>query len=249
VTGEPDLLRRAGAHPPTALLRYARHPAKGLLRLWWRISVHGSEHEPSTGPVILASNHVGLIDGPLIAIEGPRPVHALAKREMFESRAGWVLRASGQIRLDRFAVDPAAVRTCARVLDSGGVVGVFPEGTRGDGMLHEIHRGAAYLALLSGAPVVPVSMFGTREPGAGKSTLPPRRAHLEVVYGRAWQVSPVAWPRTREQVGTTTALLLEHLRSELGRAIALTGRSLPGPLPAGESKDGPRPGPVDQGAP
>ena len=56
----------------------------------------------SRGPVIFAANHVGVVDGPLLAIFAPRPVHALTKVEMFRGRLGRFLRASGQMPLDRF---------------------------------------------------------------------------------------------------------------------------------------------------
>ena len=248
MSGPPDPLHSAGAHPPTAMLRSLRPLASALLHTWWRVTRHGEDNVPATGPVIMASNHIGLLDGPLLAIEGPRPVHALTKQEMFAGRAGRLLRASGQIELDRFHPDPSAVKDCLVVLDAGGAVGIFPEGTRGDGLFHNIHGGAAYLVLVSGAPVVPVTMFGTRLPGGAKSSLPPRRSPIDVVYGTPWRVSPVAWPRTREHVRATSALLIEHLRAEQARARDLTGRTLPGPLPAGESPDGPLPGAVDQGA-
>lgn len=237
----PDARLRLGEYPRSTL-DFLIGPARWLAGRRWELALHAQEHVPMEGPVILASNHVGLIDGPLLAILGPRPVHALTKQEMFDGRAGRVLRASGQIRLDRYGADPAAVKACVRVLDAGEVVGIFPEGTRGDGELHRIHRGAAFLALVSGAPVVPVTMFGTRQPGAGNHALPPKGGRIDVVYGEPWRVAAQPWPRTREQVGAASALLHQHLRSALEGARDLTGRELPGPLPAHEQKDDPGPG-------
>src|SRR5690606_32826 len=140
-------------------------------------------------------------------------------------------KASGQIRLDRFSADPGAIKTCLRVLRDGGAAGIFPEGTRGDGLLGRFHRGAAYLALATGAPVVPVAMFGTRQPGGRSSALPPRGASLHLVFGSPWATPARDWPRTREQVHDTSLLLQEHMRAELDRAMDLTGLTLPGPLP------------------
>ena len=74
---------------------------------------------PAAGPVIFASNHVGVIDGPLLAIFAPRPVHVLTKMEMFRGSLGWFLWRSGQIPLDRFNPDPRAVKTCLRALRDG----------------------------------------------------------------------------------------------------------------------------------
>ena len=78
--------------------------------------------------MILRPNHVGVIDGPLLAIFAPRPVHALTKMEMFKGFMGGFLLGAGQIPLDRFNPDPRAVKSCLRVLRDGRAVGIFPEG-------------------------------------------------------------------------------------------------------------------------
>jgi 1-acyl-sn-glycerol-3-phosphate acyltransferase len=209
------------------------------------VAVHHADRVPATGGVILASNHVGIVDGPLLATFSPRPVHALTKQEMFDGRLGGLLRASGQVPLDRFHADPGAIRSCLRVVRDGGVVGIFPEGTRGDGELHRFHRGAAYLALVTGAPVVPVTMIGTRPPGGGRNALPVRNDGVDIVFGRPWRTTQQPWPRTREHVAATSVLLRGHLLSELATALADTRRSLPGPLPAGQSEDDPETGLVE----
>ena len=137
------------------------------------VRIHDDHLVPRTGPAVIASNHVGLLDGPLLAAFAPRVVHALTKKEMFEGRTGAFLRAVGQIPLSRYDADPAAIKDCLKVLREGGVVGIYPEGTRGDGELRHFHTGAAYLALVTGAPVVPLVVFGTREPGGGTDSGPP----------------------------------------------------------------------------
>jgi 1-acyl-sn-glycerol-3-phosphate acyltransferase len=167
-----DLPASADEHPATRLLHLLRPPATRLVRTRWPVQVHHADRVPATGGAILASNHIGIIDGPLLAVFSPRPVHALTKQEMFEGRLGRLLHASGQIPLDRFHADPGAIRSCLRVVRDGGVAGIFPEGTRGSGELHRFHHGAAYLALVTGAPVVPVTMLGTRPAGGGSNTLP-----------------------------------------------------------------------------
>lgn len=229
------LPRSAPDHPPRLLLHRLRPPSRWLVGRRLQVRLHGAEHVPATGPVILASNHVGVADGPLLAVFSPRPVHALTKSEMFDLRGmGRFLLASGQIPLDRFNTDPAAVKTCLRVLRDGDVVGIFPEGARGAGDFERFHRGAAYLALVSGAPVVPVIQFGTREPGAGMGALPPRGSVVDLVYGAPYRLDAVPWPRRREDVDGASLLLREHLLAHLAQARALTGRELPGPLPVAE---------------
>lgn len=222
----------AGPLPPSGFLRRARPVARWLVDRRYDVRLHGVTHVPATGPVILASNHIGFLDGPLLAAYAPRPVHALAKRELFAGRLGAFLRAAGQVPVDRFHPDPAAVRTCLAVLEAGGVVGIYPEGLRGAGE-HEHHQGgAAYLALVTGAPVVPVTVFGTRERGAGADSLPARGARVDMVFGTPYRLKAQPWPRTREQVGSATALLRSEMVAALEDARLLTGRDLPGTLPA-----------------
>lgn len=227
-------------HPARWLLHGGRPLSRWLIRRRFDVRLHHADRVPRTGPVLLAANHVGAVDGPVLAIFSPRPVHALTKEEMFGGRLGGFLRTAGQFPVDRFHPDPAGVRSCLRVLRDGGVIGIFPEGTRGAGDLARVHRGAAYFALVTGAPVVPVAILGSREPGDGRSALPPRGGTVELVYGEPVRLDAVPWPRTREQVAAASVLLREHLLATLDEARALTGRELPGPLPAGEAEPDPR---------
>ncbi len=235
-------------HPPRHLLYRWRPAGRAVLRRRYDVRLHGVENVPRSGPLILAGNHVGVLDGPLMAIFSPLPVHALTKREMFVGRTGRFLHRTGQIPLDRFSVDPRAIRISLRVLRDGHAVGVFPEGTRGDGELHRFHHGAAYLALVSGAPLVPVIFIGTREPGGGINSTPPRGSRIDIVFGTPMEVEARPWPRTSGMVRETSALFRERMRETLAEALALTGRSLPGPLPPGQSEADPNTGFVDEGA-
>lgn len=244
-----ELPRSSDRHPATAMLTRLRPPARAAVRRRWTVRVHGQAHVPARGGAILAANHIGALDGPLLAMFSPRPVHALTKSEMFTGRLAGFLHRAGQIPVDRFRVDPGAVRSCLRVLRDGGVVGIFPEGRRGAGDLTRFHHGAAYLALVTGAPVVPTTFLGTRLPGGHTGSVPPRGAAIDIVFGEPFEVAAQPWPRRREQVLHASALLLEHMRGELERACALTGRSLPGPLPAGESDKDPDTGFVKRGTP
>ena len=125
---------------------------------------------------------------------------------------------AGQVPLDRFNPDPAAVKACLRVLRDGHAVGIFPEGRRGTGDLERFHRGAAYFALVTGAPVVPVIFLGTREPGGHTDSVPARGSAVDVVSGRRSPSTRVPWPRSREQVEQVSVRLREHLLALLERA-------------------------------
>jgi 1-acyl-sn-glycerol-3-phosphate acyltransferase len=219
------------SHPPTWLLHGGRPTSRWLIRRRYDVREHGAANVPPQGPVIVAANHTGVIDGPLLAIFGPRPVHALTKEEMFRGPLGRFLRSTGQIELDRYAVDLRAIRTCLHVLEHGGAVGIFPEGNRGAGDLVRFHGGAAYLAMVTGAPVVPLMMYGTRPAQGDKDALPPPHATLDLVYGDPFRVQPTPWPRTRTLVTATSDRLHARMQEELAAGLALTGQALPGPIP------------------
>lgn len=238
----PRLSRSPAAgveHPPTALLHGLRPIAQWLLRRRYDVAVHGAAEVPREGPVVLACSHTGFLDGPLLAIYAPRPVHAWTKAEMFRGRLGAFLAASGQIELDRLHPDPRAVKQALRVLEDGDVVGVFPEGTRGAGDFTTMRGGAAYLALATGAPVVPVVQFGVREPGASSRSLPAAGGRVDIVFGTPWRVAAVPFPRGRARVYDASLSLQRHLRAHLDHARRVTGRELPGPLPAGDTENRP----------
>jgi 1-acyl-sn-glycerol-3-phosphate acyltransferase len=230
--GHGDIPRTDEAvHPPHRLLRLLRPVGRLWFNRWYDVRVHGAEHISRTGPLILAGNHIGLLDGPLLTALVPRPVHALTKKEMFHGRTGLALRVFGQIPLSRHEVDPSAMKDCLKVLRDGGVVLIFPEGTRGAGEMARAHAGAAYLALVTGAPVVPVAIFGTREPGGHIDSVPPRGAGLDVVYGPPvyWERQP--WPRRQAEVRRATEELRNRHVEHLVAAQGVTGRDLPGPVP------------------
>ncbi len=236
-------------HPRRAVLAALRPAARTVISRRLDVRVHGAEHLPPRGPVILAANHMGVADGPLLAVFSPRPVHAMTKAEMFSGVMGWVLRSAGQVPVDRFHPDPRAVRSSLRVLREGRVLGIFPEGRRGCGDLQRFHRGAAYLALVTGAPVVPVVFLGTRAPGAHTDSVPPRGAVVDMVLGPPVGIEPQPWPRAREQVEHSSLFLREQMRAHLQHALAMTSRELPGPLPVPEVEPDPATGVTEQGAP
>ena len=92
-------------------LRLARPLVRLGLRLSWRVTVHGAPHVPSSGPVILAANHIGILDGPALVALTRRLTFALVKREAFTGPVGQFLARVGQISLNRREIDPQAIRS------------------------------------------------------------------------------------------------------------------------------------------
>jgi 1-acyl-sn-glycerol-3-phosphate acyltransferase len=162
-----------------------------LAKAVWRPRVTGLQGVPSTGPVILASNHLSFIDSVVIPIVVPRPVAFLAKSDYFEQPGlkgrlakAWY-EALGALPVDRddSKAAIASLDTALGVLAGGGAFGIYPEGTRSrDGRLYRGRTGVAQLALISGAPIVPVGLTGTDKVQPVGSRLP-KRVKVTVTFG------------------------------------------------------------------
>ncbi len=209
------------AAPAPRGARRARRIGPFVLRPFWKIRLHGAGNVPATGPVILAGNHSGFLDGPMLVGLSPRPVHFMIKREMFRGPIGRALVWLGQIKVDREETDRAAILAALGTLEQGGVLGVFPEGTRSADDFVTMHNGLAYFALRSGAPVVPVACLGSGARGTTAGSLPRLRARLDVVYG-----PPVVIERGsgRKAVAAASEQLRDVLRAHIEHARVLTGR-------------------------
>jgi 1-acyl-sn-glycerol-3-phosphate acyltransferase len=219
------------SHPAHVMLHRLRPVAAAIVRRRWDLTVRGAEHVPAHGPVVIAANHIGFMDGPLMAIVAPRPVHVLAKHEMYHGSLGTFLSASGQIPVERRGPDPTAVKTALRVLRDGGTVGLFPEGTRGAGEVMSVKPGAAYLAMAAGATVVPLVFLGTRLPGGSTNSVPPARSPFVMSFGPALEVAHRSWPRRQPDTHALSAQIRETLLATLDEARQATGMTLPGPIP------------------
>jgi 1-acyl-sn-glycerol-3-phosphate acyltransferase len=203
-----------------------RRIAVGLMYGLWQPRVLGAWRVPTTGPAIFAGNHSHNIDGPLLLGTSPRPVHFLIKKEAFVGPLGPFLRSIGQVSVDRHAADRAAAMNALNVLAQGGVLGIFPEGTRGEGDFTSLRGGLAYFALRSGAPIVPVAVLGSAERRSRVvGALPPLRGRVDVVFGDPFDAGDGSGRRTRKALDAATTRIQERLTEHLAEARALTGRS------------------------
>lgn len=133
-----------------------------LVTLLFRWRVEGARHLPCTGPVLICSNHFHWADPLAVAWASRRPVHFMAKVELFRNRlVGAALRSVGAFPVNRSQVDPSAIKESLGHLARGRVLGIFPEGTRSQsGELQQAYGGAAFLAIKGRAPIVPVALAG-----------------------------------------------------------------------------------------
>lgn len=188
---------------------------------------------PRSGPVIVVSNHSAFLDGPVVFCLAPRTLHFLVKRSYFTSAWGALLRAMGQIPIDQHSADRQSLMAARAALRRGGAVGIFPEGTRGSGSVQEAQQGAAWLALQTGALIVPAATLGTRV-ASGKEGWPKPRGTLRVVFGESFAVHPPEGAKGRERLAAATEQLRSRLAAHVQAAVGETGMSL---VQAGETTD------------
>ena len=198
-----------------------------LDHLIYRTTITGRDNVPTGGPVIFAGNHISFLDGPVMFGAAPRPMHILVKQEMFKGFLGRVLTASGQLPVDRSG-DRAALQRCTKLLDAGRCVGILPEGTRGSGEAAGISSGVAWLALQTGAPVVPVAILGTRTGGEHLDSVPRPGRRLHVSFGGALTLGRRAGESGRASMDRAAQEIRAALAGHVQDAVRLSGQRLPG---------------------
>jgi 1-acyl-sn-glycerol-3-phosphate acyltransferase len=204
------------------LMDFGRWIARRPYSLQFRVHVHESDRVPASGGVVVVSNHSSMSDGPILFGKIPRRVVFLIKQEMFRnSIVGFLLRKIGQISVRRGEPDRAPLMEALKVLRAGGVIGVFPEGTRGAGDVSSAQSGAAWLARSSGAVVLPVACRGTLPNGSRRfrprvDVLIGEPFHLPEGKGRA--ALDVATEQVRDRLATLVAELDELRAKEEARS-------------------------------
>lgn len=211
-----------------------------LARMIYRPRIEGRRNVPRTGPVILASNHLSFIDSFVIPAFAPRPVYFLAKSSYFEGSgiAGWFSRtfftAIGATPVERGAGQAAldALDQQRRILASRRAIALYPEGTRSlDGRLYKGRTGVAFLALETGAPVVPVGLIGTNEAMPVGAKWPRLRPRVTVRYGEPIDLTshgPATSGRARR---AATDEIMAAIHALSGQELAHTYNEAPAATP------------------
>ena len=153
----------------------------------YRLRVRHRDRIPTSGSLVVVANHSAMVDGPLLYGLLGRRCSFLVKQEMFRGLLGWMLLRIGQLSVRRGEADRAPLRTAVRLLRHGGVVVVFPEGTRGEGDVANAYQGAAWLARTGGASLLPVAIRGTRRPPRSNRRF---RPPVDVLVGEPFAVPP-----------------------------------------------------------
>jgi 1-acyl-sn-glycerol-3-phosphate acyltransferase len=197
-----------------------------LVRTLFRVRVRGIERVPATGPAILAFNHVSVLDGPVLAIETAfrrkRAVRFLVAAEVFDHRLyGPVLRSFDQIPIRRGEGDAEAVEEAIETVRAGALAAISPEGHVNrdpEAGMQRIRSGCARIAISSGAPVIPVGIWGTQQrwPQRGLTFERPLRRHrLAIVLG------PPILPHPEDEVTAFGARVGVAIAEQVGRARSM----------------------------
>jgi 1-acyl-sn-glycerol-3-phosphate acyltransferase len=202
-----------GKRLPSGLTMTWSRPVGWILdHLVYRTSVTGKHNVPTGGPVMFGAS--------------PRAMHILVKKEMFKGFLGQVLRASGQLPVDRSG-DRTTLQLGKELLDAGRCLGILPEGTRGSGEATDINNGVAWLALNSGAPVVPVAILGTRKGAEHLDSVPRPGRRFHVSFGNALTLSRNPGETGRASMDRAGMEIRAALAGHVQETIQHSGQPLP----------------------
>jgi len=195
--------------------RMAKAALTRPLHAAYDVEVEGADNVPTGEGVILAANHRSFMDSIFLALASPDPVAFVAKAEYFENAmTRWLFRATGQIPLKRGSPAGArqALAAASEVLEGGGTLGIYPEGTRSrDGKLHRGKLGPARLAAATGAAIVPVGLVGTDRVQLPEERLPHLFRPVAVRFGSPKRFAPAGGRASTRRLRQTTDELMHDI--------------------------------------
>ncbi len=186
----------------------------------WRVRIIDPERIPLHEGAVLAGNHVSYADPTLLWCIAPRPVHFMAKSELFEKwPLSWVVPRVWAFPVRRGEADRAAISMATEYLKSGDLVGMFPEGTRhrGGEDLGAAHQGVSFVAIRAGVSVIPIGIAGTDriKPEGARMIRFPR---VTMCVGEPVNPADFAHLDKRERLSAMTAEVMARIAAELDRA-------------------------------
>jgi 1-acyl-sn-glycerol-3-phosphate acyltransferase len=200
VTSIPSPFPYVGeGRPVTLTYRVVTSSIKRLTRILCRIDDDQLAHVPERGPLIIVANHTNFLEAPVLYTHlQPRPVTGFAKAETWDNPALRLLADLwGAIPLQRGEADMTALRQALQALGAGQILAVAPEGTRsGHGRLQQGHPGVAFLALRSGAPLLPMVYYGGELFWRNLNRL--RRTNFHIVVGQPFYLDAGGVKVTRQ---------------------------------------------------
>ncbi|MGB3261754.1 lysophospholipid acyltransferase family protein [Paenisporosarcina sp.] len=187
------------------LYQFAKSLVWTALNPLYRFDIKGLEHFPKTGGILICANHIDALDPPVVGITAPRPVHFMAKEELFNAPVlKPLLPKLNAFPVKRGLSDREALRRALAILKGGDVMGIFPEGTRSkNGELGKGFSGAGFFALKGEADVVPCAIVGPYKPFK----------RLKVVYGEPIIMQP--YRDRKASADEVTSVIMERIQQLL----------------------------------
>jgi len=221
-----------------------KHASLALLTLLYRLRAHGKENIPRGGALLVA-NHQSLMDPPILGVHVPGQYHPLARRTLFDvPLLGPLISNLNAIPVSQDGTpDRRAIQTCIERLRAGGVVAIYPEGSRTwDGEIHPFATGAALIARRGGKPIVPAAILGAFEAWPRTSRLPRAWGRVRVVYGEPIPPERFAGLRSEEATALIEAEVRRLFERERARGAHAPTAGAEGTA-GGRYPAGPIPGP------
>jgi 1-acyl-sn-glycerol-3-phosphate acyltransferase len=195
---------------PRILWRLIRIAVRIIVTIAFDVHTVGRQNVPETGPLIIASNHLSWTDVPLIPAFLKRSVVYMAKEETFMSKGGWFVRFLGAFPVKRGEADRQSLRAAEEQLKAGRILVIFPEGTRSKlHTLGQAHAGLGMIALRSGAPVLPVAIYGSEK------SFKKFRPRITIIFGEPMILTPNGKKITREDIDQSTEQVMLRISSML----------------------------------
>jgi len=195
---------------PMILWRLIRVVVRIIFAIAFDVHPVGRQNVPETGPLIIASNHLSWTDVPLIPAFLKRSVVYMGKEETFKGKGAWLVRFLGAFPVKRGEADRQSLRTAEEQLKAGRILSIFPEGTRSKiHTLGQAHAGMGMIALRTGAPVLPVSIYGS------ENSFKKFRPRITIIYGEPMILTPKGKKITREDIDQSTEQVMLRISSML----------------------------------
>lgn len=201
----------------------ARYLFVGLFKVWFRLTVEGTENVPD-GAFVLAPVHRSFVDFALVGIVTRRRMRFMAKDSLWKVGVfGRLLTALGAFPVHRGTADRQALRQSVEAVTSGEPLVIFPEGTRRSGpVVDDLFEGAAYVAARASVPIVPVGIGGS-ERAMKKGKKLPRPVKVHIVVGRPIEPPPANGRTSRRAVHELTEQLQKEIQSLFDEAQEKAG--------------------------
>lgn len=164
-----------------------------IFKLYYNPKIINKEKIPKSGPILIVGNHKHIYDQCLTIVATKRVIHYMAKREYFDSKMAWFFKATGCISVDRSKKDNEAVNKAIDILNQGGAIGLFPEGTRNktDKLLLPFKYGTVSMAKKTNATIVPFGITGDYKF---------RSKNLKIMYGEPFKIEDMSLEEANQKL-------------------------------------------------